>query len=98
MTFAKDASDGAILNVKVVARSSANKIAGVAGDSLKIRVTAPPVDGKANKAVTETVAAALGIPKTAVTVDHGARGKNKKLRISGLNADEAGRRLRPLVS
>jgi len=55
---------------------------------LRARVTAPPVDGKANAALERLVANALGVPKSAVSVVSGARGREKTLAIEGYSKDE----------
>ena len=53
------------------------------GDRLRVAVRAPPVDGKANAAVIEAVAQALGVPKGAVEIVRGESGRRKTLRITG---------------
>ncbi len=55
---------------------------------MRARVTAPPVDGKANAALERLVANALGVPKSAVSVVSGARGREKTLAIEGYSKDE----------
>jgi uncharacterized protein (TIGR00251 family) len=54
------------------------------GDRLKVSVNAPPVDGKANDAVIRTLAAALGVPRTAVEITRGETGRRKTVRIRGV--------------
>ena len=61
---------------------------------LRVRVTAPPVGGKANDAVERLVAKTLGLPKSAVGIVAGAQGREKTVAIDGLSQDEALRRLR----
>ena len=60
---------------------------------LALRVTAPPVEGEANRAVTVLLAGALGVPRSAVTVEVGARGRDKLVRVAGLGTDEIHARL-----
>jgi len=55
-----------------------------ADGTLGVRVTAPPVAGAANGALCEFLAAALGVPRTTVTLVHGARGRDKLIRVAGL--------------
>jgi uncharacterized protein YggU (UPF0235/DUF167 family) len=64
-----------------------------ADDVLGVRVKAAPVDGQANVAVTGLVAARLRLPRAAVTVAHGGRGRDKLLRVSGLSRTEIRDRL-----
>ncbi len=73
--------------VRVEPRSSRDAIEGVdAQGELRVRVTAPPADGAANKAVVRLLAKALGVPKGAVTLVSGASSRHKRLRIDGRDA------------
>ena len=85
-----DATPGrpaALLPVKVVPGARADKIAGPLGDRLKIRVSAPPEGGKANKAVCALLARAIGVKPARVTVHAGASNPEKIIRIEGLTPD-----------
>ena len=62
------------------------EIAGQHGDALKIRLAAPPVDGKANEALIKFFADALGLPKSAVTIKSGQTSRRKALEVSGSDA------------
>ena len=64
-----------------------------ADGTLTLRVTAPPVEGRANAAVGALLAAALGVPASAVRVVHGERGRDKLVRVTGLTPAEIRRRL-----
>jgi uncharacterized protein (TIGR00251 family) len=76
--------DGAlIVDVQVVPRASRASVGPVAGDRLRVAVTAPPVDGAANAAVVEALAAAFGVRRAAVTIVRGERGRRKTVRIAG---------------
>jgi uncharacterized protein (TIGR00251 family) len=79
------------LEVRVVPRSSRNEIAGERDGRLLVRVTAPPVDGKANAAVCEAIAQAARVPRRHVAVVRGERSRDKRVRIENV-VDE--RRLR----
>lgn len=82
------------MRVRVQPRASRDEILGRrADDVLGVRVTAAPVDGQANAAVTGLVAKALGVPRSAVTVVRGDRGREKLLRVAGLSAVEVRARL-----
>lgn len=59
--------------------------AGLHGDALKIRLAAPPVDGKANTALIEFVADRLGLPKSAVTLKSGQTSRCKVLELAGVS-------------
>ena len=60
---------------------------------MQVLVTAPPDDGKANAAVCKVVAAALGVPKTSVSVVRGQAARTKTLEVSGLSAEDVEARL-----
>jgi uncharacterized protein (TIGR00251 family) len=79
--------------VKVVPRAAKNEIVGWLAGSLKVRVTAPPQEGRANRALEELLAAALGLKKPAVCVTSGLRSTRKRVAIAGLTHDEIVRRL-----
>ena len=81
------------LPVKVVPSSSHNDIAGWLGDTLKVRVTAPPERGKANVAVEATIAEALGISTNSARVIRGKASPRKIVEILGLSESEVYRRL-----
>ena len=81
------------LRVRVTARASRDELAGLRDGVLHVRVSAPPVDGKANQAVTRLIAKALGVGRTSVTVVKGERSRDKVVRIDGVEPDEARRAL-----
>jgi uncharacterized protein (TIGR00251 family) len=76
------------LLVKVVPGASADRIVGWLGEALKVRVTAPPEGGKANRAVEGLLTRRLGIPKSAARIVSGSRSARKIVEISGLSAAE----------
>jgi len=73
------------LKVRVVPGSSRDQIVGWLGDALKVKVMAPPERGKANQAVIELLATALGITTDAIEVVSGQTAPSKVLTISGLD-------------
>jgi uncharacterized protein (TIGR00251 family) len=75
-----------IINVKLIPRSSRNEIIGKENDGIKIKLTAPPVDGKANKALVQFLANKLGVPKRDIEIVSGERSRQKAIRISELSA------------
>ena len=78
--------EGVILNVRAQPRSSKAGLDGLLGDAVKVRVRAAPVDGKANKELVETLAAAFGVPKSAVSCKGGETSKTKRLLVRGVTA------------
>jgi len=81
------------LSVRVVPRSNRNEIGGSRGERVVVRVTAPPVDGKANAAACKVIAEAVGIPRSRVTVIRGATSRDKLLGLEGVSAEELERAL-----
>ena len=80
--------DGAdvLIKIKAVPGASRNEIAGTIGDRLKVRVSAPPEGGKANKAICALIARALDVKPRQVTVDQGATSATKTIRVIGCSA------------
>ncbi len=76
------------LAVKVIPNAPRSEVLGWLGDALKVKVHAPPVEGRANKALCEFLADELGLPTRAVTVARGGTSRQKLLRISGLTLAE----------
>ncbi len=83
------------LIVRVQPRASANEIVGFdEAERLKVRVTAPPADGKANAAVVELLSDALGVPKSAIAIERGDTARSKTIRVDGIGADAVRERVR----
>ncbi len=91
-------TDGSLLlKVKASPGSKREGISGVHGDALKIAVTAPPEKGKANRAVVEVLARALGLVRRDVAVESGATSREKRIRIGGIGRSELEARLAKLL-
>jgi uncharacterized protein (TIGR00251 family) len=84
-----------VIDVRVIPRAGKSGIAGMRGDSLLVRLNAPPVDGAANAELTEVLADALDVPKRAVSIVAGARARQKRVRIDGVTQEFVVRRLSP---
>ncbi|MFO1428142.1 MAG: DUF167 family protein, partial [Steroidobacteraceae bacterium] len=72
-----------ILRLRVQPRASHPGLVGVEGDRLKLRIAAPPVEGAANRAVIEWLAERLALPRARLSLERGATGRNKDVRIAG---------------
>ena len=72
--------------VRVQPRASRSEIAGVHGDALKIRLSAPPVDGAANDALVELMADSLGVARRAVHIVSGEQSRSKVVEVEGVTA------------
>jgi len=79
--------------VKVHPRARKDAITGELGDALKLALTAPPVEGKANQACIEFFANLLKVPRSSVTIAAGQSSRNKIIRVTGLSAMEIEKRL-----
>jgi uncharacterized protein (TIGR00251 family) len=93
MVEIKNSSGGVTFAVKVHPRAKKNAITGTVGDALKVSLTAPPVDGKANVACMDFFAKLLNVPRSSVTIAAGQSSRNKVIRVAGLSAEELQRRL-----
>lgn len=77
---------GITIRVYVAPRSSANKVVGAHNGALKVALTAPPVEGAANKALVEFFAKTLGVPKGAVKLVSGETSRHKVISVLGVGA------------
>jgi hypothetical protein len=85
MPYLQTQPDGSLLlSIYVQPRSHRNAIVGLHGDTVKMRLTAPPVDGKANKAVIAFWAKSLKIPKSAITMKSGLHNRMKKILLNSV--------------
>ncbi len=80
--------DGVLLNVYVQPRASRDAFVGIHGESLKLVVTSPPVDGKANGRVIKILAKLFHISKGSIILLHGQQSRHKRLLLSGLGIDD----------
>ena len=88
MTFQVDeGKDGCTFRVRIQPRSRRDGITGLHGDALKIRLTAPPVEGKANQALQKFLAKRLGVSPSAVEILTGHTSRQKQVRVTGASAD-----------
>ncbi|MGA2202462.1 MAG: DUF167 domain-containing protein [Terriglobales bacterium] len=90
----RDTDASATFAVKVHPRAKKNAITGEVGDALKLALTVPPVDGKANQACIEFFAKLLNVPRSSVTIAAGHSSRNKVIRVEGLSAQEVRRRFK----
>jgi uncharacterized protein (TIGR00251 family) len=91
------AADGRItLTLHIQPGARKTEFAGLHGDALKIRLAAPPVDGKANEALVRFVAEALSLPKSAVNLKSGQTSRRKVLEVNGTTAEAIARFAQPV--
>jgi uncharacterized protein len=80
-----------ILHVRVQPRASTEGVAGVQDGALKVRLTAPPLEGRANEALRSLLARLVGIPKRDVEIVSGGTSRTKRVRLCGVRAEDVGR-------
>jgi uncharacterized protein len=95
-SFAKDVADGCTLAVRVHPGARKNSVTGVHADAVKIALTAPPVDGKANEALIAFLAETLHLPRARISLVAGATSRAKTVRITGKSAAEVAAALFPV--
>jgi uncharacterized protein (TIGR00251 family) len=93
MVSIHDTTTGATFAVKIHPRARKNAITGELGDTLKLSLTAPPVEGRANEACIEFLANLLKVPRSSVTIASGLSSRRKVIRVRGISADEVQKRL-----
>lgn len=100
MTFLREQADSTSvsLSVHVQPKASRTRIAGLHGEALKLCITSPPVDGKANGAVIRFFAELFKIPKAAVTIASGEASRDKRIILAGVSRTRAEAVLQPLLA
>jgi uncharacterized protein len=86
-------TEGILLTVHVQPKGSRDRISGLHGEAVKLSITAPPVDGKANQAVGRFLARFFGLPGSAVTLRSGQQSRTKKFLLQGLSLAQVRSRL-----
>lgn len=81
------------LALKVIPNAPRNEVVGRLGDAIKVKIHAPPLEGRANDALCEFLAERLGVPRRAVTVLRGETSRQKIVRIDGLELIDVNSRL-----
>jgi uncharacterized protein (TIGR00251 family) len=81
MSWYRWSGEDLLIDVQVQPRASRDEIVGPHGDCIKVRITAPPVEGRANTHLTEFLAAGFGVPKSQVALVSGTGTRRKRLRI-----------------
>jgi uncharacterized protein len=89
----RDTPDGATFQVKVQPRAKKNAIVGEVGEALKLALTAPPIEGRANQACIAFLAELLNVPRSSVTIAAGQSSRNKVIRVAGMTAKQVEERL-----
>jgi len=93
MLRVEETPDGVRFAVRVIPRAKHNTITGVHGGALKVRLTAPPVEGKANAALEEFLAQVLGVRRSQVQVVAGYTSRQKTISVAGVSTEQVLARL-----
>ena len=88
-----ETTSGVTFAVKVHPHAKKNAITGELGDALKLSITSPPVEGRANEACIEFFAKLLKVPRSSITIASGQHSRGKLIRVSGLSAKEVSNRI-----
>lgn len=92
-----DSPQGVLLPVRVIPRAPRSRIDGVRRGALLVRLAAAPVEGAANDALLAVLAEALGVPRARLVIQSGDRSRDKRVRVSGMTAEELQKRLAALL-
>ena len=84
----QETNSGVVFHIRVLPRSSRCEVVGVQDNALKIKITAPPVEGKANAECVRFLSDVLGVRKNRITIKAGQKSKNKTVSISGMTKEE----------
>ena len=85
---------GSLIDVRVIPNAAKSGLAGERQGAWLVRLAAPPVDGKANEALTTFLAEVLDVPRRAVTIVRGGAARRKQVRIDGLRVDDVAARMK----
>jgi uncharacterized protein len=96
--FVRDVADGCTVSVRVQPGAKRDAVMGLHGGAVKIALSAPPVDGRANEALIAFVAEKVGLPRARISLVAGMASRSKVLRITGKSAAEVKAALFPLES
>lgn len=94
MILIRESGDGVSFAVKVHPRAKKDAVTGEVGDAIKLSLTTPPVEGRANEACIEFFSKLLKVPRSSVSIASGLSSRNKVIRIAGVSGDYVRDRLK----
>jgi len=98
MLTIKETNGGVQFAVRVIPGASKNEVAGIQDGALKIKLTAPPVEGKANKACIDFLARLLGMRRSALAIASGEKSRKKTVSVDGIGRVELESRLKDILA
>jgi hypothetical protein len=96
--FTTDGEDAVVVSIHAQPGAGRTEVVGRHGTALKVRVAAPPEQGRANDAVAKLLSEGLGVPTSAITLQTGATSRSKRFRITGVEPAAFGDRLELLLT
>lgn len=97
MLTIRETSKGLSFDIRVIPGASKNEAVGIQDGALKVKLTAPPVEGKANRACVEFLAGLLGVRRSALAITSGEKSRKKTVSVTGLVRGELEERLKDLL-
>jgi hypothetical protein len=97
MLTIKETSGSVSFQIRVIPGASKNEVAGIQEGALKIKLTAPPVEGKANRACVDFLASRLGVRRSALAITSGEKSRKKTVTAEGLTRVELEARIKGLL-
>ena len=88
-SWIRELSEGLLISINVQPRSSKTEIIGIHQNSLKIKLTSPPIEGAANSLLIKFISKELGIAKSNIVLKSGEKSRKKKLTVKGCSKEEA---------
>ena len=98
MPWIKTNREGILLTLHINPRAAKDELCGLHGNTLKLRLKAPPVDGKANAGLIKFLSKTLKVPPAHVRITHGESGRQKHVLVVGISEEDARALLTPLVT
>ena len=97
MLTIRETSRGLSFDIRVIPGASKNEVAGIQDGALKLKLTAPPVEGKANRACVDFLAGLLGVRRSALAITAGEKSRKKTVSVDGMGRGELEARLKGLL-
>lgn len=98
LPFVVRSKDGAVIHIFVQPRATSDSVQGIHGESLKLKVKAPPADDRANGAVENLLAGLLELPRSEVAVVGGHSSRRKRIAVTGVSPEQVSKRLNRALS
>ncbi len=98
MITIRETSKGLSFDVRVIPGASKNEVAGIQDCALKVKLTAPPVEGKANRACIDYLAGLLGLRRSSLAITSGEKSRKKTLTVAGIGRGDLEARLKDILA